>query len=141
MLLGEAWLPTTTDQPAHHSHVFLSTLSCAGLVDPVDVLLLMAASENDSPKVEELLAAGANIYIADNKGKSPMDLASKPEVKEMLQVRGLTGADVVAAVLRVDSNQLASGRVSYMSMQTTAARRATVPFKPQQAGLDVHAVR
>lgn len=66
-----------------------SALSCAGL-DPVDVLLLMAASENDSPKVEELLAAGANINIADNKGKSPMDLASKPEVKEMLQVRGLT---------------------------------------------------
>lgn len=54
------------------------------------MLLLMAASENDSPKVEELLAAGANINIADNKGKSPMDLASKPEVKEMLQVRGLT---------------------------------------------------
>jgi len=58
---------------------------CAGL-DPVDVLLLMACSENDLPKVEELLAAGANMNIADNTGKSPLDLASKPEVKEVLEV-------------------------------------------------------
>lgn len=62
----------------------------AGL-DPVDVLLLMAASENDTPKVEELLAAGANINIADNKGKSPVDLATKPEVKDMLEVRAERG--------------------------------------------------
>jgi ankyrin repeat protein len=58
----------------------------AGL-DPVDVLLLMAAKENDTPKVEELLAAGANINIADSKGKSPLDLASKQEVKDLLEVR------------------------------------------------------
>ncbi len=66
-------------------------VNCAGL-DPVDVLLLMAASENDSPKVEELLAAGANINIADNNGKSPLDLATKPEVREMLEVRQVQGA-------------------------------------------------
>lgn len=54
-------------------------------LDPVDVLLLMACSENDLPKVEELLAAGANMNIADNTGKSPLDLASKPEVKEVLE--------------------------------------------------------
>lgn len=55
------------------------------------MLLLMAASENDTPKVEELLAAGANINIADNKGKSPVDLATKPEVKDMLEVRAERG--------------------------------------------------
>jgi hypothetical protein len=65
----------------------LFVLPAPGL-DPVDVLLLMAASENDTPKVEELLAAGANINIADNKGKSPLDLASKQEVKDLLEVRG-----------------------------------------------------
>lgn len=62
---------------------------CAGL-DPVDVLLLMACSENDLPKVEELLAAGASMNIADNTGKSPLELASKPEVKEVLEVRRVT---------------------------------------------------
>lgn len=61
----------------------------AGL-DPVDVLLLMAASENDSPKVEELLAAGANLNITDNKGKSPLELASKQEVKDLIEVRHST---------------------------------------------------
>jgi hypothetical protein len=63
-----------------------ATAAAAGL-DPVDVLLLMAASENDTPKVEELLAAGANINIADNKGKSPLDLATKQEVKDLIEVR------------------------------------------------------
>lgn len=64
----------------------IACLFAAGL-DPVDVLLLMAASENDTPKVEELLAAGANINIADNNGKSPLDLATKAEVKDLLEVR------------------------------------------------------
>jgi ankyrin repeat protein len=59
----------------------------------VDVLLLMAASENDIPKVEELLGAGANVNIADNKGRSPLELATKPEVKEMIEVR-LSGVGV-----------------------------------------------
>lgn len=52
----------------------------------MDVLLLMAASENDVPKVEELLGAGANINITDSKGKSPLELATKPEVVELLEV-------------------------------------------------------
>lgn len=49
------------------------------------MLLLMASSENDTPKVEELLAAGANVNIADNNGKSPLQLATKPEIVSMLQ--------------------------------------------------------
>lgn len=54
-------------------------------LEPVDVLLLMASSENDAPKVEELLGAGANVNIADSNGKSPVELATKPEVVSMLQ--------------------------------------------------------
>ena len=54
-------------------------------LDPVDVLLLMASSENDAPKVEELLDAGANVNITDTNGKGPTELATKPEVVQMLQ--------------------------------------------------------
>lgn len=49
-------------------------------LDPVDVLLLMAASENDLPKVEELLAAGADISVKDSNNKTPLELAAKEEV-------------------------------------------------------------
>lgn len=52
---------------------------------PVDVLLLMACSENDTPKVQELLSAGANIDVVDVSGKGPLQLATKPEVVKMLE--------------------------------------------------------
>lgn len=52
---------------------------------PVDVLLLMAASENDTPKVQEVLAAGAKPTVKDLSGKTPLELASKPEVLRLLQ--------------------------------------------------------
>jgi len=52
---------------------------------PVDVLLLMACSENDTPKVEELLKAGADASVKDNNGKGPLELCTKPEIKDMLQ--------------------------------------------------------
>lgn len=52
---------------------------------PVDVLLLMACSENDTPKVEELLRAGANVKVTDNNGKSPLELCTKEDIKAMLQ--------------------------------------------------------
>ena len=52
---------------------------------PVDVLLLMACSENDTPKVEELLQAGANPGVTDNNGKSPLELCSKPEIQALLK--------------------------------------------------------
>jgi hypothetical protein len=51
---------------------------------PVDVLLLMAAKENDAPKVEELLTAGADVGVKDGDGRSPRELATKPEVVELL---------------------------------------------------------
>jgi hypothetical protein len=52
---------------------------------PCDLLLLMSAKENDTPKVEELLGAGANPLVTDKDGKTPLDLCTKDEIKEMLQ--------------------------------------------------------
>jgi len=54
-------------------------------IAPVDILLLLASSEGDTPKVVELLSAGATIDIKDLEGKTPMDLAKTSEVKEALQ--------------------------------------------------------
>jgi hypothetical protein len=53
-------------------------------LDAVDVILLLAATENDDPKVEELLAAGANPTVRDNRGRTPLDLATKDVVRKML---------------------------------------------------------
>ena len=53
--------------------------------DPVDLLLLMACAENDTPKVEELLRAGANPTVKDLNGKTPMELCTKAEIKEALE--------------------------------------------------------
>jgi ankyrin repeat protein len=65
--------------------VLLLLLSLVLGLDPVDVLLLMAASENDLPKVEELLAAGANTSVTDSNNKTPLELATKEEVVAALQ--------------------------------------------------------
>jgi ankyrin repeat protein len=54
-------------------------------LEPVDLLLLMACSENDAPKVEELLRAGADTNVKDLEGKSPMELCTKDEIKELLR--------------------------------------------------------
>lgn len=55
--------------------------------DPVDLLLLMAASENDAPKVAELLRAGAKLEVQDYQGKLARDLTESPEVIELLEDR------------------------------------------------------
>ncbi|KAI3438519.1 hypothetical protein D9Q98_000947 [Chlorella vulgaris] len=52
---------------------------------PVDLLLLMACTENDDGKVEELLASGANPKVTDLQGRSPLELTTKDEVKQLLQ--------------------------------------------------------
>ena len=62
----------------------LEQMMSTGLA-PVDLLLLMAATENDTPKIEELLGAGANVAVTDLNGKTPMELATKPEILTMLQ--------------------------------------------------------
>lgn len=54
-------------------------------LEPCDVILLLAAAENDDPKIEELLAAGADVTVRDNLGRSPLQLATKDVVVKMLQ--------------------------------------------------------
>ncbi|KAG2485233.1 hypothetical protein HYH03_016019 [Edaphochlamys debaryana] len=51
---------------------------------PADVILLLACAANDTPKVEELLKAGADPTVKDLEGKTSMDWAEKPELREML---------------------------------------------------------
>ncbi|GBF88821.1 hypothetical protein Rsub_01722 [Raphidocelis subcapitata] len=53
-------------------------------LEPVDVILLLAAAENDDPKIEELLAAGADVGARDGKGRTPRQLATKDVVIRML---------------------------------------------------------
>ncbi|RMZ55179.1 hypothetical protein APUTEX25_005457 [Auxenochlorella protothecoides] len=40
----------------------------AGGVEPVDLLVLLASTENDLPKLEELVAAGADLSVKVTKG-------------------------------------------------------------------------
>ena len=50
----------------------------------MDVILLLAAAENDDPKIEELINAGADVRVKDNLGRTPRELATKGKVLEML---------------------------------------------------------
>ena len=51
----------------------------------MDLLLLMACCEGDDGKVEELLAAGADPSVRDIDGRSTLELATKDEIKAVLQ--------------------------------------------------------
>lgn len=52
-------------------------------IHPVDILLLMAASEGDKPKIEELLKAGANYDVKDADGRTALDRASD-EIRDFI---------------------------------------------------------
>ncbi|GAB4849639.1 hypothetical protein Ancab_004435 [Ancistrocladus abbreviatus] len=45
-------------------------------IHPVDILLMMAASEGDKPKIEELLRAGASYTVKDGEGRTALDRAN-----------------------------------------------------------------
>ncbi|XP_073127668.1 protein LHCP TRANSLOCATION DEFECT [Henckelia pumila] len=53
-------------------------------IHPVDILLLMAASEGDKPKIEELMRAGANYTVKDAQGRTALDRATSDEIKEFI---------------------------------------------------------
>lgn len=55
---------------------------------PIDILLLWASKENDDPKVQELLTAGADITVKDLEGKTALELTTSVEVKELLEAAG-----------------------------------------------------
>ncbi|KAK9786695.1 hypothetical protein WJX73_005454 [Symbiochloris irregularis] len=51
---------------------------------PVDLLLLMAASENDAPKIAELIRAGADLESKDINGKTAGQIATSEEAQELI---------------------------------------------------------
>lgn len=53
-------------------------------IHPVDILLLMAASEGDKPKIEELLRAGANYTVKDADGRTALERAATDEIKDFI---------------------------------------------------------
>ncbi|XP_074568704.1 protein LHCP TRANSLOCATION DEFECT-like [Curcuma longa] len=53
-------------------------------IHPVDILLMLAASEGDKPKIEELMRAGANYNIRDGDGRTALDRAASNEIKEFI---------------------------------------------------------
>ncbi|CAI5488003.1 unnamed protein product [Closterium sp. Naga37s-1] len=57
-----------------------------------DILLMMAASEGDVRKIEELLYAGARCDVPDWEGRTALDRACSAEIREMIQQGALTGA-------------------------------------------------
>ncbi|CAJ1964503.1 unnamed protein product [Sphenostylis stenocarpa] len=52
-------------------------------IHPVDILLLLAASEGDKPKIEELLRAGAKYDVKDGDGRTALDRANE-EIKDFI---------------------------------------------------------
>ncbi|XP_062169665.1 protein LHCP TRANSLOCATION DEFECT [Alnus glutinosa] len=53
-------------------------------IHPVDILLIMAASEGDKPKIEELLRAGASYTPKDVDGRTAIDRAASDEIKDFI---------------------------------------------------------
>ncbi|KAI5641839.1 hypothetical protein M9H77_00387 [Catharanthus roseus] len=53
-------------------------------IHPVDILLMMAASEGDKPKIEELMRAGADYSVKDSDGRTAVDRAVNEEIKEFI---------------------------------------------------------
>ncbi|KAK9837321.1 hypothetical protein WJX81_006094 [Elliptochloris bilobata] len=84
----------------------LNSMLSQGLA-PVDLLLMMAASENDAPKVAELLRAGADASTRNLDGKCARELATSDLIFELLDepktasiaVLGRFGDDAEQAVV------------------------------------------
>lgn len=53
-------------------------------IHPVDILLLLAATEGDKPKIEELLRAGADYTVKDAQGRTALDRAASDEIKDLI---------------------------------------------------------
>lgn len=53
-------------------------------IQPVDILLMMASSEGDQPKIEELLRAGAKYDVKDGDGRTALDRAANDEIRDLI---------------------------------------------------------
>ena len=59
---------------------------------PIDIILLFAAAEGDTPKIEEILEAGANANVTDLDGNTPLMLAGKNNPEKKAQVEAMLKA-------------------------------------------------
>lgn len=64
----------------------------SGDIHPVDVLLLMAASEGDKPKIEELMRAGARYDVTDGNGQTALERACSDDIREFILSFAATNA-------------------------------------------------
>ncbi|ESQ30385.1 hypothetical protein EUTSA_v10011819mg [Eutrema salsugineum] len=53
-------------------------------IHPVDILLMLAATEGDRPKIEELLRAGADYSVQDADGRTALDRANSQEIRDLI---------------------------------------------------------
>ncbi|KAH6767999.1 Ankyrin repeat family protein [Perilla frutescens var. hirtella] len=53
-------------------------------IHPVDILLLLAATEGDKPKIEELMRAGADYTVKDADGRTALDRAVSDDIKDFI---------------------------------------------------------
>ena len=65
------------------------SLRRAANIPAIDIILLFAAAEADLPKLEELLAAGANASVKDLAGMTPMQLAGKANPAKKAEAEAL----------------------------------------------------
>eukprot|EP00270_Netrium_digitus_P000280 TRINITY_DN1026_c0_g1_i1.p1 TRINITY_DN1026_c0_g1~~TRINITY_DN1026_c0_g1_i1.p1 ORF type:complete len:183 (+),score=24.35 TRINITY_DN1026_c0_g1_i1:47-595(+) len=83
------------DDVEHYFH-YMGMLAAEGTYDrlealmdqghhAVDILLMMAATEGDRPKIEELLCAGARSDVQDAEGRTALDLAENDEIRELIR--------------------------------------------------------
>ncbi|PPS05808.1 hypothetical protein GOBAR_AA14837 [Gossypium barbadense] len=65
---------------------YMGMLAVEGSYDKmeVDILLMLAASEGDKPKIEELLRAGAIYDVKDADGRTAIDRAVNEEIKDFI---------------------------------------------------------
>ena len=53
-------------------------------IHPVDILLLLAASEGDKPKIQELMKAGAKYDVTDVEGRTALDRAQDDGTRDFI---------------------------------------------------------
>ncbi|KAF3620320.1 protein LHCP TRANSLOCATION DEFECT [Capsicum chacoense] len=53
-------------------------------IHPVDILLLLASTEGDLPKIEELLRAGADYTVKDADGRTALERAANDDIKNFI---------------------------------------------------------
>lgn len=84
--------------------------------------LILAADENDTATVQQLLKAGANIYVRDGQGRTALLAATSHNHVESARLLIEAGADVNAQDKKLDSPLLLSGASGYLEILTLALK-------------------